>query len=340
MLTVEQAVVEDKTDDSKHKRPNKENRSNQEFLAEVINGLSKSQKTLPCKYFYDEKGSQLFEAICDTPEYYVTRTECHIYETYAEEMSALMGDKVLLLEPGAGSVKKVGLLLDKLDAPAGFVPMDISEEILQYSSEILSERFPEISINPMVVDFLNKEQIHHIFSSLPAKPSVNKRVIFFPGSTIGNFDPEDAVIFLKQFSDNLQAGDGLLIGVDLVKETAILEAAYDDAAGTTAAFNTNLLHRIDRELDANIDSYSFNHRAIFNRDKSRIEMHLVSDEEQSVFIADKEFLFAQGETIHTENSYKYTVDTFSALAKRAGFRLDKVWTDNDSLFSVSYFSVV
>jgi L-histidine N-alpha-methyltransferase len=340
MLTVKQAVVENDTDDSVNESQKKEKLLNQEFLEEVVSGLSKPQKTLPCKYLYDAKGSQLFEAICDTPEYYVTRTECHIYERYAEEMSALMGDKVLLLEPGAGSVKKVGLLLDKLDAPAGFVPMDISAEILQFSSETLSERFPAININPIVIDFLNKQQIHHIFSTLPAKPSVNKRVIFFPGSTIGNFDPEDAVTFLKQFSDNLQSGDGLLIGVDLVKDTAILEAAYDDADGMTAAFNTNLLHRIDRELDANIHSSSFNHRAIFNRDKSRIEMHLVSDDQQLVQIADNEFLFEQGETIHTENSYKYTVDSFSELAERAGFLLDKVWTDEDSLFSVNYFSVV
>ena len=340
MLTVEQAVVEDDTDDSVNESQKKEKLLNQEFLAEVISGLSKPQKTLPCKYFYDAKGSQLFEAICDTPEYYVTRTECHIYERYAKEMSALMGDKVLLLEPGAGSIKKVGLLLDKLNAPAGFIPMDISEEILQFSSKTLSERFPAISISPIVIDFLNKQQIHNIFSTLPAKPSVNKRVIFFPGSTIGNFDPEDAVTFLKQFADNLQSGDGLLIGVDLVKDSAILEAAYDDADGITAAFNTNLLHRIDRELDANIYSSSFNHRAIFNRDKSRIEMHLVSDDQQLVHIADNEFLFEQGETIHTENSYKYTVDSFSELAKRAGFLLDKVWTDDDNLFSVNYFSVV
>lgn len=340
MLTVEQSVVEDITDDSVIEKQNKQTLSNQEFLAEVVSGLSKLQKTLPCKYFYDEKGSQLFEAICDTPEYYVTRTECDIYEKYADEMSALMGSKVLLLEPGAGSVKKVGLLLSKLDVPAGFVPMDISEEILKHSSKVLSEQFPAISVRPIVIDFLNKEQIHTIFSSLPTKPSVNKRVIFFPGSTIGNFDPEDAVAFLKQFSDNLQPGDGLLIGVDLVKDTAILEAAYDDVGGITAAFNTNLLHRIDRELDANMNSSSFNHRAIFNRDQSRIEMHLVSDDQQTLQIADNEFSFEQGETIHTENSYKYTIESFSELAERAGFCLDKVWTDNDKLFSVNYFSVV
>jgi dimethylhistidine N-methyltransferase len=336
MLTVKQVALKD----SLNEDLKKQKLLKQEFLNEVVSGLSKSQKTLPCKYFYDEKGSKLFEAICDTPEYYVTRTECHIYEEYAEEMSDLMGDKVLLLEPGAGSVKKVGLLLEKLNAPAGFVPMDISQEILEYSSEILAERFPAISINPIVVDFLSKEQTYEIFSTLPAEPSVNKRVIFFPGSTIGNFDPEDAVAFLKQFCENLQSGDGLLIGVDLVKDIAILEAAYDDAAGITAEFNTNLLDRIDRELDVRLYSGSFNHRAIFNRDKSRIEMHLVSDNEQSVNIDNKEFFFEEGETIHTENSYKYTVESFSMLAKKAGFCLEKVWKDDDNLFSVNYFSVM
>jgi dimethylhistidine N-methyltransferase len=340
MLTVEQTVVEGIIRDRVNERQKKTVLLNKEFLAEVVNGLSKPQKTLPCKYFYDEKGSQLFEAICATPEYYVTRTECNIYEKYADEMSDLIGDKVLLLEPGAGSVKKVGLLLDKLNAPVGFVPMDISQEILEDSSKILSEQFPAININPIVVDFLNKEQIHNIFSALPAKPLVNKRVIFFPGSTIGNFDPDDAVSFLKQFADSLHTGDGLLIGVDLVKDTAILEAAYDDATGITAEFNANLLDRIDRELDAKFYLGSFNHRAIFNCKKSRIEMHLVSDNEQSVHIANNEFIFEEGETIHTENSYKYTVDSFSVLAKKAGFRLEKVWKDDDGFFSVNYFSVL
>jgi dimethylhistidine N-methyltransferase len=340
MLTLERDELDNMFEDNLSEDEKQQELLKQEFLKEVVSGLSKSQKTLPCKYFYDEKGSKLFEAICDTPEYYVTRTECHIYEKYAEEMSALMGDKVLLIEPGAGSVKKVGLLLEKLKAPAGFVPMDISQEILEYSSKLLSARFPSISINPIVIDFLNKHQIYKIFSKLQAQASVNKRVIFFPGSTIGNFDPEDAVTFLKQFCDNLQSGDGLLIGVDLVKDTAILEAAYDDAAGITAEFNTNLLDRIDRELDASLYSGSFNHKAIFNRDKSRIEMHLVSDNEQSFNIGNKEFLFEEGETIHTENSYKYTVESFSMLAQKAGFSLQKVWKDDDDLFSVSYFSLI
>ena len=310
------------------------------FLQEVIEGLSTAQKTLPCKYFYDEKGSQLFEAICATPEYYITRTECSIYECYAKEMSALIGSKALLLEPGAGSVKKIAMILENLTDPVGFLPMDISREILQHSSELLSKRFPTISIEPIVMDFLNKQQIHDVFSGLPVFSVASKRVIFFPGSTIGNFDPSDAVSFLKQFADNLHAGDGLLIGVDLVKSPSILEAAYDDVRGVTAQFNKNLLVRIDRELNASFSDGSFSHRAVFNRHKSRIEMHLVSDLEQKIYLNDTVVRFDKGETIHTENSYKYTVDDFASLAKKAGFRHEKVWKDGKSLFSVHYFSVM
>ncbi len=336
MSTAEQALAVN----SAHEGQESEHQIDQEFLIEVTDGLSSSQKTLPCKYFYDEKGSQLFEAICETPEYYVTRTECSIYERYASEMAALIGEKALLLEPGAGSVKKIGMILEKLTNPVGFVPMDISQEILQYSSDVLSQQFPEMSIDPIVIDFLNKEQIHQIFSTLPVRPLVNKRVIFFPGSTIGNFNPDDAIVFLKQFAENLYSGDGLLIGVDLVKDTAILEAAYDDKKGITAQFNKNLLDRIDRELNATLSTGSFSHRAVFNQDKSRIEMHLVSDIEQTVCLDGNKVSFKQSETIHTENSYKYTIDSFSLLAKKAGFQLEKVWKDDNDLFSVHYFSVI
>lgn len=332
MSMVEQAFAVDSAHEDKQQ-------IDQEFLVEVIDGLSTPQKTLPCKYFYDEKGSQLFEEICETAEYYVTRTECSIYEQYAGEMAAFIGEKALLLEPGAGSVKKIGMLLKQLTNPVGFVPMDISQEILQASSEILSQKFPEINVDPVVIDFLNKDQIRQIFSTLPVQPLVNKRVIFFPGSTIGNFDPSDAIIFLKQFADNLHSGDGLLIGVDLVKDTAVLEAAYDDKSGVTAQFNKNLLDRIDNELNATFGDGSFSHRAIFNQDKSRIEMHLVSDDEQTVCLNGRRFSFRENETIHTENSYKYTLDSFSSLAKKAGFQLESVWTDSDGLFSVHYFSV-
>ncbi len=310
-----------------------------EFLDDVLEGLSQSPKTLPCKYFYDERGSLLFEKICETPEYYVTRTECKIYKDCADEMSALIGERALIIEPGAGSVKKIGLLLEKLQQPAGFIPMDISEEILQGSSQALASQFPEVDINPIVVDFLNADELHAIFAQLPSQPLVNKRVIFFPGSTIGNFSPSEAKQFLMHFSDNLQVGDGLLIGVDLVKDTDVLEDAYNDAANITADFNLNLLHRINNELGGNFPLNSFSHKAIFDREKGRIEMHVVSNESQQIDIADQSFSFHENETIHTENSHKYSVQQFSELAQKAGFKHEKTWQDEESLFSVNYFSV-
>ena len=309
------------------------------FLNDVIQGLGKVQKTLPCKYFYDEQGSLLFEKICDTPEYYVTRSECYIYEKYASAIAGLIGKKALIVEPGAGSVKKIELLLEKLDDPAGFIPMDISEEMLHLSSDALAKRFPDLDISPVVTDFLDKEALKHIFSQLSTKPLVDKRVVFFPGSTIGNFHPHDAECFLKQFSQNLQPGDALLIGVDLVKDIAVLESAYNDTAGTTADFNLNLLQRINRELEGDFSLKHFDHQAVFNEGKSRIEMHLVSTEEQQVRIADQVVSFNKNETIHTENSYKYSVSMFRELAKKAGFSLQHNWYDDQQLFSVYYLTV-
>lgn len=310
------------------------------FLEDVVSGLAQVQKTLPCKYFYDEQGSQLFEAICETPEYYVTRTECNIYQQYAGEMARLIGNKALLLEPGAGSVKKISYLLSALVNPVGFIPMDISPEILAESSQLLAKKFPELDITPSVVDFSDEQSLSAIFNRLPTQPLVNKRVVFFPGSTIGNFKPHDAIGFLRQFSANLCHGDGLLIGVDRVKNDGILEAAYDDKAGITADFNRNLLIRINKELQADFLLENFSHKAVFNRHDSRIEMHLVSQCEQEVTIANSTVAFAQGETIHTENSYKYTPENFTVLAAEAGFKHEQMWSDEEGLFSVYYFSVM
>jgi dimethylhistidine N-methyltransferase len=317
-----------------------ENEVDEEFLTDVIDGLSKPQKTLPCKYFYDEKGSILFEQICKTPEYYVTRTECSIYAKYAAEMASLIGERALIIEPGAGSIKKISLLLETMKNPAGFIPMDISEEILQLSSDALSQQFPDLDITPIVIDFLNKEELHQLFAKLPSQPLVNKRIIFFPGSTIGNFHPEEAKQFLKQFADNLQSGDGLLIGVDLVKDHKILENAYNDAEGVTADFNLNLLHRINNELGGNVTVNAFEHKAIFNEEDSRIEMHIVSTQAQKIQLPNQSFSFDKNETIHTENSYKYSVEMFSEIARESGFSLEKVWKDSNSLFSVSYYTVI
>jgi len=247
------------------------------FLEDVVSGLAQVQKTLPCKYFYDEQGSQLFEAICETPEYYVTRTECNIYQQYAGEMARLIGNKALLLEPGAGSVKKISYLLSALVNPVGFIPMDISPEILAESSQLLAKKFPELDITPSVVDFSDEQSLSAIFNRLPTQPLVNKRVVFF---------------------------------------------------------------RINKELQADFLLENFSHKAVFNRHDSRIEMHLVSQCEQEVTIANSTVAFAQGETIHTENSYKYTPENFTVLAAEAGFKHEQMWSDEEGLFSVYYFSVM
>lgn len=308
----------------------------EEFFGNVVTGLSQSQKTLPCKYFYDERGSQLFEQICETDEYYVTRTELSLYQQHAQDMAELIGERALIIEPGAGSVKKVGLLLARLNNPAGFIPMDISQEILTESSEVLAQQFPEIDINPVVIDFLDEEKLSDVFLQLPKQPLANKRVIFFPGSTIGNFHPSEAQVFLKRFADNLESGDGLLIGVDLVKNERVLEDAYNDKAGITADFNLNLLHRINNELEGDFELDSFYHQAIFNQEKSRIEMHIFSAKNQQVQVGDQYFDFSKDESIHTENSYKYSVDSFQKVALAANFKLKETWIDDDELFSVHY----
>ena len=310
-----------------------------DFFNDVIQGLSQSQKSLPCKYFYNDRGSQLFEQICSTSEYYVTRTESKIYRDFSGEMAEVIGSDALILEPGAGSVQKIALLLEHLESPVGFVPMDISPEILSSSSEALAELFPELDISPAIVDFSDKEQLHSVIKALPKRPLVKKRVIFFPGSTIGNFYPHDAQQFLQSFAENLETKDGLLIGVDLVKDSLILEAAYNDREGVTADFNFNLLWRIRDELGATISLENFSHKAVFNIPESRIEMHLVSDIDQQILLGDYQFEFLRGETIHTENSYKYSIEKFTQLAEKAGYRLKNTWVDSDKLFSVHYLEV-
>ena len=313
---------------------------NTEFLDDVISGLSQRQKTLPCKYFYDERGSQLFEQICATREYYVTRTEISIYQEYGMAMATTIGERALLLEPGAGSTKKIALLLRCLQKPTGFIPMDISAEILQASAAVLEQQFPDLDITPLVVDFLDKQPLQQLLRQLPQQPLAAKRVVFFPGSTIGNFDPASAENFLQQFAEALEPGDGLLIGVDLLKDKSVLEAAYNDQQGVTVAFNTNLLHRINQELGGDFAIDQFEHRAQFNEHKSRIEMHLVSRLPQQVTIGDDSFDFAANETIHTENSYKYSPQQFIERVTSAGYTFEQQWQDKHSLFGVFYFSVV
>ena len=304
------------------------------FLNDVLSGLSKSQKSIPPKYFYDEKGSQLFDQICELEEYYPTRTEMSIMQDNIREIARFIGSGSLLVEYGSGSSLKTRILLEHLDNMAGYVPIDISREHLFQSADQLEKDFPNIPVYPVHADY-----------SAPVTIPVDKEryeraVVFFPGSTIGNLNPREALEFLRRISTMAGRGGGLLIGVDLQKDPEVLEAAYNDKAGITAAFNENVLVRANRELQANFDINGFEHKAIYNEEIGRIEMHLISTKSQVVSIAGSEFSFAAGETIHTENSYKYTLPQFAALCKRADFKVERLWTDERCYFSIHYLTVV
>lgn len=306
----------------------------EEFMREVVNGLSKPQKTLPCKYFYDEQGSRLFEAICELEEYYVTRTELALLKQIMQDIAAHVGPDAAVIEPGSGAGKKIRLLLDSLESPACYTPVEISKEILIRSVEELSASFPDIPMKPIAGDFdrvfSQPEHFNH---------QASKKVVFFPGSTIGNFEHSAAQAFLKRLADSVGKGGGLLIGVDLIKEEEVLLDAYNDSQGITAAFNKNLLARINRELDGDFELDAFCHQSIYNQDKQRIEMHLISNKTQTVEIKDHNFCFAQGETIHTENSHKYSVATITKLAETAGFTRINHWCDDNEWFGTFYFEV-
>jgi len=303
-------------------------RATAEFRADVTAGLSKPQKTLPCKYFYDARGSELFDEICELPEYYPTRTETAILDESIDEIGAIVPAGAALIEYGSGSSTKTRLLLDHLEGLGAYVPVDICASHLLRSAWQLKAHYPRLTVRPVCADFTQPFRVPR----LDGRP----RVLFFPGSTIGNFGPADAIALLTSMADIARSGGGLLIGVDLLKPREVLVPAYDDAAGVTAAFNLNLLERINRELDGTFDLDAFEHRAIFNADDSRIEMHLVSLEEQVVEIGNVPFRFSAGETIHTENSYKYSREAFEGLANRAGWRVEHVWTDERSYFGVQY----
>ena len=300
-----------------------------DFFSAVIEGLTQPQKMLSSKFFYDEIGSKLFDDICDLDEYYPTRTELSIFESYKHEMAERVGEHVHLAEFGSGSSIKVRTLMEAFKSPLGYVPIDISREHLIQSATGFSNRFPHIPVTAICADYTAE-------FDLP-KLSEGHYVGFYPGSTIGNFTPTEAAQFLHNAKNKLGHG-GFLIGVDLVKDHKVLNAAYDDALGVTAAFNKNILARCNRELGANFNLDAFNHSGFFNASESRIEMHLVATQDQTVQIADKNFSFKKGETIHTENSYKYTLDSFANLAKSAGFTPIKAWTDDKEYFSVHYLS--
>ncbi len=302
----------------------------EEFLGDALAGLRGNPKTLPCKYFYDERGSRLFDRICELPEYYPTRTERGIMERCGGEMAAALGPDCLLIEYGSGSSLKTRILLDHLETPAGYVPLDISREHLLRSAEDLSAAYPGLEVLPVCADYTGDYQVPE-----PKRPA-RRRAVYFPGSTIGNFTREQARDFLVHAAEVCGDGGGLLVGVDLKKDPVVLERAYDDAQGVTAAFNLNLLERMNRELRADFRLDGFRHRAIWNEVASRIEMHLESVEEQVVQIDEEAFVFAAGETICTEHSHKYDLADFAALGEGAGFQVSRVWTDPLRLFSVQY----
>ena len=297
------------------------------FREDVWAGLAASPKTLSAKYFYDAAGSALFEAITVLPEYYPTRTELAILDARGPEIAATLPRGATLVEFGSGSTVKLRRLLRHLTGLAAYVPVDVSSDFLREQAKGLAHDFPDLAIAPVAADFTRA-------FALPSDIGGGPRAGFFPGSTIGNFQPDEAVRLLDHFGTILGEGARLVVGVDLVKDPAVLEAAYDDAAGVTAAFNLNLLTRINRELAGDAVPDRFAHRAVFNADASRIEMHLVSRVAQTVTVAGCAFAFAEGETIHTENSCKYTIESFRTLAARAGWAAGDVWTDAEGLFSV------
>lgn len=299
-----------------------------DFHDAVVEGLARSPKTLPCKFFYDAAGSVLFDRICELPEYYPTRTEMTLLSTHAGAIAALAGSHVDLVEFGSGAGTKVRLLLSALDRPARYTPVDISRKHLMQAAGSLADQFPDLSILPVCADYTG-------WFELPGAGRKGGRPIgFFPGSTIGNFTPAEAGAFLGRVARLLGPDSMMIIGVDRPKDPAILEAAYDDADGVTAAFNRNLLIRINRELDGDFDLGQFEHRAHWNAAESRMEMHLVSRVAQTVEIGRYRFTFVQGESIHTENSYKYSPEAFLELAAMAGYDDIAVWSDPADWFSV------
>lgn len=300
-----------------------------DFFSEVIDGLNQSPKAIAPKFFYDAAGSQLFDAICELDEYYPTRTEMQILASHAEEIAAIVGEKSFVIEPGSGSSTKVRLLLDELK-PHTYMPMDISKQHLLAAAQSLASEYPWLDIHAACADFTTPLVI-------PVQADMRNKVAFFPGSSIGNFSPQEARAFLAHLGETIGERGGLLIGVDLDKDPALLNAAYNDQDGVTANFNLNLLTRINRELNANFDLESFKHYAFYNELLQRVEMHLVSRLDQSVQISEHSFAFKQGESIHTECSYKYTINGFQTLAASAGYIPIKVWTDQEQLFSVHYF---
>ena len=305
-----------------------------DFRQEVCAGLRRDPKQIPPKFFYDKRGSELFEEICELEEYYPTRTETDILTQRAADIAARLGPHCRLIEYGSGNSRKVRILLDAMQRRLSYVAIDISRRHLIDSASELAAAYPELEVIAVCADYTKSFPLPE-----PQKYVVDQSAVFFPGSTIGNFTPEQALEFLRNTAALVGVGGSLLIGVDLKKDPARLDAAYNDAQGVTAAFNLNLLARMNRELDADFDVSAFGHQAFYDAERGRVEMHLVSLKDKTVGLNGSTIRFREGETIHTENSYKFSVEEFHALAARAKFRPVDVWTDPDRLFSLHYLTV-
>ncbi|RFF28262.1 MULTISPECIES: L-histidine N(alpha)-methyltransferase [unclassified Wenzhouxiangella] len=304
------------------------------FREDVLAGLSAEPRSIPCKYLYDASGSALFEQICETPEYYVTRADLALHEAHLDEIASMIGPDAHVIELGSGAGIKTRRLLASLESPRTYTPIEISDAALAQSTRDLESAFPDIEIRPVQADYTQPIAD----SELLLDPAARRRIVYFPGSTISNFERHQAIDFLARLSGIAGTGGALLIGVDLVKPAERLIAAYDDAGGITAAFNRNLLERVRRELDAQVDLGAFAHEARYNESRERIEMHLVAQHPTRIVIDDHVFEFEQGESIHTENSHKYSVDSFRKLAAEAGLTSEKVWFDPDGLFSMHWLT--
>ncbi len=304
-----------------------------EFLSDVLDGLAKSTKAISSKYFYDKRGSELFDQICELDEYYPTRRELEIMEKYAPEMGAQIGAGVMLVEFGSGSSVKTRYLLDGLPDPIAYVPVDISCEYLHETAKTLADDYPHIEVLPVCADFTQE------FALPVSSREPSHTAVYFPGSTIGNLLPSRAIALLQRIATMCGTGGGLLIGIDLKKDPERIEAAYNDRDGVTAEFNLNLLHRINRELDADFDPDQFAHRATYNEKKGRVETFLVSQQTQAVAIDGETFQFDKGEMIATEHSHKYTIDEFAEIAAETGLSLHNAWTDRETDFAVLHLAV-
>jgi len=307
----------------------------EDFRTAALGGLARPRKSVPCRFLYDERGSELFAAICELPEYYITRTEVGVLAAHAADIAALAGPGCHLIEFGSGAGTKVRFLLDAFERPAAYTAIDISADALQRAALGVTGTFPGVDVTAVCADFTDPKRLP---PSLFA--GARRRIGFFPGSTIGNLTPDEAVTFLRGCRGVLGAGNAMIVGVDLKKDERVLNAAYNDGAGVTASFTLNLLARMNRELGADFDAARFEHDASYNAREGRMEIYLRSLMDQIVVVGGRRVPFAKGERVHIEYSYKYAVDEFQKLAARAGYRAAACWTDAAGLVSVHYLDAV